>query len=173
VPVGWRDQRPSPRAADHRGRRRRRDRQGDLRRAPGPAVRRPGHGLRLDWDRAPGLGHGATRVRARGRSGSRRGEEDDLHVTAMAGISFEAEMSRNQAEQLARLMQEGRQTRPAGVLTATLEFRKGRGRLVAIWRDRDALDRYLSEAEVPRGTELMRKVGLEPQVKTFDVLELG
>jgi len=94
-------------------------------------------------------------------------------VTAMAGISFEAEMSRNQAEQLARLMQEGRQTRPAGVLTATLEFRKGRGRLVAIWRDRDALDRYLSEAEVPRGTELMRKVGLEPQVKTFDVLELG
>jgi hypothetical protein len=91
----------------------------------------------------------------------------------MAGISFEAEMSRDQAEQLARLMQDGRSTRPAGVITAALEFRKGHGRLVAIWKDRDTLDRYLSEARVPRGTELMRKVGLEPHVKTFDVLELG
>jgi hypothetical protein len=91
----------------------------------------------------------------------------------MAGISFEAEMSRDQAEQLARLMQDGRGTRPAGVITAALEFRKGHGRLVAIWKDRDTLDRYLSQAQIPRGTELMRKVGVEPQVKTFDVLELG
>jgi hypothetical protein len=91
----------------------------------------------------------------------------------MAGISFEAEMSRDQAEELARLMHDGRETRPAGVITATLEFRKGHGRLVAIWKDRDTLDRYLSEAQIPRGTELMRRIGLEPQVKTFDVLELG
>ena len=26
---------------------------------------------------------------------------------------------------------------------------------------------------VPRGTELMRKIGVEPEVRTFDVLELG
>ena len=91
----------------------------------------------------------------------------------MAGISFEAEMSREQAEQLARLMHETKSTRPTAVITASLEFRKGRGRIVAIWKDRDTLDRYLSEAQVPRGTELMRKVGLEPHVKTFDVLELG
>jgi hypothetical protein len=90
-----------------------------------------------------------------------------------AGISFEATMSDDQAHELARLMQEARPTRPAGVVTASLEYRKGRGRLVAIWQDRDTLDRYLSEAEVPRGTELMRKIGLEPEVKTFDVLELG
>jgi hypothetical protein len=94
-------------------------------------------------------------------------------MTTLAGISFEAEMSRDQAEELARLMQDGRETRPAGVITAALEFRKGHGRLVAIWKDRDTLDRYLSQAEVPRGTELMRQVGLEPHVKTFDVLELG
>jgi hypothetical protein len=91
----------------------------------------------------------------------------------MAGISFEAEMSRDQAEQLARLMHDSRATRPADVITAALEFRKGHGRLVAIWKDRDTLDRYLSQAQIPRGTELMRKVGVEPQVKTFDVLELG
>ncbi len=90
-----------------------------------------------------------------------------------AGISFEADMTRDQADRLARLMVEGRPTRPAGVLSATLEYRNGRGRLVAVWRDRDTLDRYLSEAPVPRGTELMRKVGLEPEVETFDVLELG
>jgi hypothetical protein len=94
-------------------------------------------------------------------------------LSGLAGISFEADMTREQAEQLARLMQETKPTRPAAVISASLEYRKGRGRIVAIWKDRDSLDRYLSEAQIPRGTELMRKVGLEPQVKTFDVLELG
>jgi hypothetical protein len=89
------------------------------------------------------------------------------------GISFEASMDKQQARELAHLMQEARPTRPAGVVTASLEYREGRGRLVAIWKNRDTLDRYLSVAAVPRGTELMRKVGLEPEVKTFDVLELG
>lgn len=82
-------------------------------------------------------------------------------------------MTRDQADRLARLMVEGRPTRPTGVLSATLEYRNGRGRLAAVWQDRDTLDRYLSEAPVPRGTELMRKIGLEPEVETFDVLELG
>lgn len=82
-------------------------------------------------------------------------------------------MTREQAEELARLMVEGRPTRPAGVLTAVLEYRGGRGRLVAVWKDRDTLERYLAEAPVPRGLELMRKVGLEPDVTTFDVLEYG
>jgi hypothetical protein len=90
-----------------------------------------------------------------------------------AGISFEADMSPEQAEQLARLMEEGRATRPEGVLAATLEFHDGRGRLVAVWRDRETLDRYLAEADVPRGTELMRRVGLEPEVARFDVLDFG
>jgi hypothetical protein len=45
-------------------------------------------------------------------------------------------------------------------------------RLVAFWKDRDTLDRYLSSAPAPRGTELMRKVGVEPEVRIVDVLEL-
>lgn len=90
-----------------------------------------------------------------------------------AGISFEAAMTLDQAVELARLMEQARPTRPDGVLTASLEFRAGRGRLVAIWKDRDTLDRYLSQVPVPRGTELMRKIGLEPEVTTFDILELG
>jgi len=90
-----------------------------------------------------------------------------------AGISFEAPMTRDQALELATLMEEALPTRPAGVLQASLEFDAGHGRLVAVWTDRDTLDRYLAEAPVPRGTELMRKVGLEPDVKRFDVLQLG
>ena len=90
-----------------------------------------------------------------------------------AGISFEAAMTRDQAEQLATLMEEARPTRPEGVLKALLEFHDGRGRLVAVWKDGDTLDRYLAEAPVPRGTERMRKLGLEPEVRRFDVLELG
>ena len=82
-------------------------------------------------------------------------------------------MTVDQAEQLARLMEQARPTRPAGVLTASLEFRDGRARLVAIWKDRETLDHYLSQAPVPRGTELMRKIGVEPEVRTFDILELG
>jgi hypothetical protein len=90
-----------------------------------------------------------------------------------AGISFEAEMTAQQADELARLMDMGRATRPEGVVTALLEYAEGRGRLLAVWRDRETLDRYLAEADVPRGTELMRTIGLEPEVRRFDVLDLG
>jgi hypothetical protein len=92
---------------------------------------------------------------------------------AHAGISFEASMTREQAERLAALMVEARPTRPEGVLTASLEHRGGVGRLVAIWRDAATLDAYLAEAPVPRGTELMRKIGVEPDVVRFDALEVG
>jgi hypothetical protein len=90
-----------------------------------------------------------------------------------AGVSFDAEMTAEQAADLARLMDEARPTRPDGVVTALLEYAEGRGRLLAVWRDRETLDRYLAEADVPRGTELMRKLGLEPEVRRFDVLDLG
>lgn len=54
---------------------------------------------------------------------------------------FEARMSRGQAEELAALMQEGRPTRPAGVLTAALLVDGDLVQLVAVWRNRDTLDR--------------------------------
>ena len=82
-------------------------------------------------------------------------------------------MTPEQAKELARLMDEARPTRPGGVETALLEYQSGRARLVAVWKDADTLDRYLAEAPVPRGTELMRKVGVEPEVQRFDVLEIG
>jgi quinol monooxygenase YgiN len=93
-------------------------------------------------------------------------------VTRVAAI-FEAQMSREQAEQLASLMDEARPTRPAGVETAALLVDGESVQLVAIWRDRETLDAYLATADVPRGTELMRKVGVEPELHIVDVLELG
>ena len=70
----------SRRGADHGGRRRGRDRQGDRGPARWAPVGRSGHRLRLHGHRAPGLRHGPARVRARrrGRSGGR--EEDDLDL---------------------------------------------------------------------------------------------
>ena len=91
----------------------------------------------------------------------------------MVAAVFEATMSREQAEQLAELMQQGRATRPAGVLTAALLVDGDLVRLVAVWRDRETLDAYLATGVVPRGTELMRKVGVEPEFSIVDVLELG
>jgi quinol monooxygenase YgiN len=91
----------------------------------------------------------------------------------MVAAIFEARMSREQAERLAVLMQQGRPTRPEGVLTAALLVDDDLVRLVAFWRDRETLDRYLAAAEVPRGTELMRKVGVEPELRIVDVLEFG
>ena len=82
-------------------------------------------------------------------------------------------MSREQAEQLAELMQAGRATRPAGVVTAALLVDGDLVRLVAFWKDRETLDAYLATAPVPRGTELMRKVGVEPERRIADVLEFG
>jgi hypothetical protein len=86
---------------------------------------------------------------------------------------FEARMSREQAYQLAELMREGKATRPAGVVTAALLVDGELVRLVAFWRDRETLDRYLAVAPVPRGTELMRKVGVEPELRIVEVAELG
>ena len=91
-----------------------------------------------------------------------------------AGISFEAAMSPGQAAELAALMAAGRPTRPAGVLAALLEYSDGRGRLLAVWQDRETLERYLAETPVPRGLELMRKAGVEPdRTTTFEILEYG
>ena len=92
---------------------------------------------------------------------------------SLGGIAFEAEMTREQAERLAALMAEGRSTRPEGVLTASLEYRGGRARLVAIWRDDETLSGYLAQAEVPRGVALMREVGVEPSISRFEILESG
>ena len=91
----------------------------------------------------------------------------------MVAAIFEARMSREQAEQLAELMQEQRPTRPAGVLTAALLVDGEDVRLVAIWQDRETLQEYLESGVVPRGAELMRKVGVEPEMRVVDVLELG
>ena len=44
---------------------------------------------------------------------------------------------------------------------------------IAIWQDRATLQEYLDSGAVPRGTELMRKVGVEPELRVVDVLELG
>jgi len=89
----------------------------------------------------------------------------------MAAAIFEAELSAEQAVDLARLMDEGRPTRPAGVVVATLLYDSSLGRLVAVWQSRDVLDAYLAETDVPRGLELMRKVGVEPRMTIVDVLE--
>ena len=91
----------------------------------------------------------------------------------MVAAIFEAKLSREQAERLAELMQEGQPSRPQGVLTAILLVEGELTRLVAVWKDRDTLDRYLSTTPVPRGTELMRKVGAEPVVRFVEVLECG
>ena len=82
-------------------------------------------------------------------------------------------MSREQAERLAELMEEGRATRPADVVTASLLVDGDLVRLVAFWKSREALEQYLATAEVPRGTELMRKVGVEPELTIVDVLDFG
>jgi hypothetical protein len=86
---------------------------------------------------------------------------------------FEAALTPDQADRLAQLMREARPTRPPAVLSAALLVENGRAQLVAFWPDRESLDRYLETAEVPRGTELMRKVGVEPTFRIVDVLELG
>jgi DNA-binding GntR family transcriptional regulator len=91
----------------------------------------------------------------------------------MVAAVFEARMDREQAERLAELMQEGRATRPAGVVTAALLVDGDLARLVAVWCDRETLERYLAEAPVPRGTALMRQVGVEPELRIVEVLELG
>jgi hypothetical protein len=91
----------------------------------------------------------------------------------MVAAIFEARLSAEQADRLAELMKEGRATRPQGVLTAILLVEGELTRLVAVWKDRDTLDRYLSTTPVPRGTELMRRVGAEPTVRFVEVLECG
>ena len=90
----------------------------------------------------------------------------------MVATIFEATTSREQAARLAGLMHECREGHPAGVLSAALTLENSLARLTAYWKDRDALDRHLSVA-VPCGTELMRRIGVEPRVKIVEVLEFA
>jgi hypothetical protein len=90
----------------------------------------------------------------------------------MVAAVFDATMSREQAEQLAELMREARPTRPEGVVTAALHVEGEAVQLIAYWRDRATFDAYLETVDVPRGVELMRKVGVEPDWRVVDVLEL-
>ncbi len=89
----------------------------------------------------------------------------------MVAAIFEAELSAEQARELARLMDEGRPTRPAPVVVATLLYEEPQATLIALWRSRGELDEYLATTDVPRGTELMRRVGVEPTMRVVDVLE--
>jgi hypothetical protein len=89
----------------------------------------------------------------------------------MAAAVFEAPLDAGQAAELARLMDERRPTRPAGVVTATLLWDGAVGRLVAVWESREALDDYLATTDVPRGRELMLEVGADPTMTVVDVLE--
>ncbi len=89
----------------------------------------------------------------------------------MVAAIFSARADRDQAERLADLMRKGRDRRPEGVLTATLLYEDGVAQVVAIWPSKDALDQYLSVTPVPRGVELFRTIGLEPEFKVVEVLE--
>lgn len=88
-----------------------------------------------------------------------------------AAAIFEAELTPEQARDLAALMDERLPTRPAGVQTATLLYDGTMGTLIAVWRSRAELEAYLATTEVPRGRELMRLVGVEPSMRVVDVLE--
>jgi hypothetical protein len=82
-------------------------------------------------------------------------------------------MTLDQAEQLARLMEEAWPTRPAGVLTASLEFRDGHGAWSPSGRTARRSTTTSRMPPLPRGTELMQKIGVEPEARTFEILELG
>lgn len=91
----------------------------------------------------------------------------------MIAAVFEAVLSGAQAAQLAALMEEGRPTRPEGVLTATLLYDGATAQLIAFWRDRETLEAYLASTPVPRGRELMQKVGADPTMRVVGVLDFG
>lgn len=87
----------------------------------------------------------------------------------MVAAIFQAEMNTEQAAQVAELMREHKETRPADVVLATLHVDGNQVALVAYWRSREALDAYLATGETPRGTALMREVGVEPTMRVVDV----
>ena len=86
--------------------------------------------------------------------------------------TFPAVLARDKADKPA-VIREAAPRRPDGVLEVRLYVEDGVGRLVSLWRDRATLEAYLDAAEVPRGTELMRSVGVEPDVRIADVLQHG
>ncbi len=82
-------------------------------------------------------------------------------------------MAPEQVARLAELMREHLPTRPEGVVTAALLIDGENAQLVAFWRDRETLDRYLASVDEPRGAELMRKAGAVPEWRIVDVPQLG
>jgi hypothetical protein len=86
---------------------------------------------------------------------------------------FEARMSREQADRLAELMREGHASRPPAVISTALLHDGEEAQLVAFWPDRETFDAYVASVPVPRGVELIRKIGAEPTVRVVETLHLG
>ncbi len=89
----------------------------------------------------------------------------------MVAAIFEASMSREQADQLAKLMRDNLGQRAPAVLGAMLDYDGSVARLTAVWESQDAWDRYRSSVEVPKAAEYMRMVGAEPTLTVVPVLE--
>jgi hypothetical protein len=79
-----------------------------------------------------------------------------------AAAIFEAPMDAAGARRLAAAIIAAKPRRPRGVIDVRLYFEDDVGRLVSLWETRELLDDYLAGAQVARGTELMREVGIEP-----------
>jgi hypothetical protein len=88
-------------------------------------------------------------------------------------VVFEARMAPEQVARLAELMREHLSTRPEGVVTAALLVEGEDAQLIAFWRDRDTLDRYLASVDEPRGAELMREAGAVATWRIVEVPQLG
>jgi hypothetical protein len=103
----------------------------------------------------------------------------------MVAAIFEAPMSREQADGLAKLMRDNLGQRAPEVLGAMLTWEPapptpppeqlsaalGTGRLTAVWESEEAWERYRSSVDVPRAAEYMRMVGAEPTLTVMPVLE--
>ncbi len=115
----------------------------------------------------------------------------------MVAAIFEAPMSREQADELARLMRDNLGQRAPAVLGAMLTWEPnpdapktsthhpppnglateqpsaapGVARLTAVWESEEAWEAYRSSVEVPRAAEYMRMVGAEPTLTVVPVLE--
>ena len=55
------------------------------------------------------------------------------------------------------------------MVLAALHLEGEQAALVAYWETREALEAYLATGETPRGTAIMREVGVEPTVRIVDV----
>ena len=91
----------------------------------------------------------------------------------MIAVVHEVRLAPAQQDALVRLLRSSHGERPAAIVARLVWCEGETVHLIALWESRDALDRYLENAEAPAVTEMLAMLGAQAPPRIVEGAEYG